>query len=435
MKVVPDKYNTGANENTAVKKFTSTQGEIIADGLFLTVREDKDKDGKISNRYYFLNGRAKQQAGCKDKVFIRDYDFSDLNFTVQAAYNFSCNKYITFENCKFKGFRNDAAAPGEKRAYFIFNNCTFCGGVNNSYITLNNCRIGGFTSDAMNPLREFYASNLYVCDLMTQGLEGEVHIDGIQIYGDQRSRNNEVNGKWISKVETGEIHYDNVRFEIPSIHHDNNNPKTAVNACVMFQLEFSDVNNVSFENLFVNGGGKWYPLYMDHGKNNERSRTGIWSHINLVLRNVMVSNNFGTIFYPSVLEDAVIRNVNHHDSLFVSSVWKDGAGVVHLIVSNDTNSDKAFVVKTNRGTKQFSIPHCPSNWALGGEVDGKVNPGEKLTDKNGRSYKTYSFSDMPFDLEYTVSGNPDFVVCYQAGEQIRYVSFDKRKHFLSEIVE
>lgn len=33
-----------------------------------------------------------------------------------------------------------------------------------------------------------------------------------------------------------------------------------VNACVMFQLEFSDVDNVSFENLYVNGGGKWFPI-------------------------------------------------------------------------------------------------------------------------------------------------------------------------------
>ena len=103
----------------------------------------------------------------------------------------------------------------------------------------------------MNPLREFHAKNLYVYDLAHGPLSGELHLDGIQIYGDQRSRKNEVNGKWISQVETGEIHFDNVRFEIPSINFGAEN-KAYVNACVMFQLEFSDVKRyASFaENLF-----------------------------------------------------------------------------------------------------------------------------------------------------------------------------------------
>ena len=273
--------------------------------------------------------------------------------------------------------------------------------MSSSYITLNNCKIGGFTSDAMNPLREFHAKNLYVYDLAHGPLSGELHLDGIQIYGDQRSRKNEVNGKWISKVETGEIHFDNVRFEIPSINFGAEN-KAYVNACVMFQLEFSDVDNVSFRNLYVNGGGLWFPLYMDYGKNNERSKNGVsWSHKNLVMQNVLVSNNFGTVFYPQLLSDAKIENVDHHGYLFVTYVWKD--------------------------------EHCPSNWALGGEIDKGLNPNEPLADSAGKPYTKYKFEDLPFDLEFTVPGSPNFILCYQDEEQIRYASLDGKKHYYSEI--
>jgi len=283
----------------------------------------------------------------------------------------------------------------------------------------------------MNPLREFYAENLYVYDLAHEGNNKGTHIDGLQIYGDQSSRRNVENGKWISKVETGYIKYNNVRFEIPSFYYEGNT--SYVNACVMFQLEFSDVDNVSFENLYVNGGGKWYPIYVDHGKNNDRAQKDVWSHKNLSLRNVMVSNNFGAIFYPDLLEDAELIDVDHHNTLFVSSVWKDADGTAHVIVSNDTKNDKTLTIKTDAGTYNFEIPHCPSNWALGGEIDKKNLPEESLVDANGREYKTYRWEDMPFDLDYKITGNPSFILCYDGEEQLRYVSLDGKDHYYSQI--
>lgn len=287
----------------------------------------------------------------------------------------------------------------------------------------------------MNPLREFSANNLYIYDLAHDANSKEIHLDGIQIYGNQRSRKNVLNGKWISKVETGRIHYKNVRFEIPSVNFGAEN-KAYVNACVMFQLEFSDVDDVSFENLYVNGGGKWFPLYMDYGKNNERSKNGIsWSHKNLAMKNVMVSNNFGDIFYPQLLSDAKITNVKHHDYLFVTSVWKDENGTAHILVTNDTNSDKTLTIKTDKGIYDFKIPHCPSNWALNGEIDKATNPDEKLEDSNGKPYTEYKFSDFPFDIEYQIPGSPNFILCFQEEKQIRYVSLDGKKHYFSEIPE
>lgn len=424
-RIIPDKYNTGPKEGTVFNKLNASG--YIAPNVYVTLRTDTNPNT------YVLSSNGTNQNFMPDKSIVSNYDFSDFNFSSLGANKYPCNKYIIFENCKFKAFRNDAVAPGESRVYFIFNNCSFEGGVSSSYIALNNCKIGGFTSDAMNPLREFYGNNVYVYDLFHEAVSGAVHVDGIQIYGDQRSRNNVVGGKWISKVETGIIHFNNIRFEIPSIHFDDMAKGAGVNACVMFQLEFSDVDNVSFENLYVNGGGKWFPIYLDHGKNNEKSKKGSWSHRNLILKNALVSNNFGQIFYPDFLEDAKVQNVIHHDMIFVSSIWKDSAGKVHIIASNDTKSDKILTVKSDAGIFNFEIPHCPSNWVLGGELNQKVETDEGLTDKSGKSYKTYRWQDMPFDKEYIIPENPKFVVCYQGMQQIRYSSFDLNKHYYSEI--
>lgn len=423
---IPDSRNCGADEST---DFSIPSGDTeIAPGVTVSFRTDTKP-----NQFNFSSYKVKQLPEC---TIVKNFDFSSHDFVTLGMERYSGIKKIFFENCKFKGFRNEAGSPDASgKVYFIFNRCTFSGNVSDSYITLNNCKIGGFTSDAMNPLREFSANNLYVYDLAHDANSQEIHLDGIQIYGDQRSRKNVLNGKWISKVKTGRIHYKNVRFEIPSVNFGAEN-KAYVNACVMFQLEFSDVDDVSFENLYVNGGGKWFPLYMDYGKNNERSKNGIsWSHKNLAMKNVMVSNNFGDIFYPQLLSDAKITNVKHHDYLFVTSVWKDENGTAHILVTNDTNSDKTFTIKTDKGIYDFKIPHCPSNWALNGETDKATNPDEKLEDSNGKPYTEYKFSDFPFDIEYQIPGSPNFILCFQDEEQIRYVSLDGKKHYFSEIPE
>lgn len=421
---IPDSRNCGADESVC---FTVASGDTeIAPGVTVTFRTDTDK----------FNFSSYKVQNLPERTTVRDFDFSSHDFVTLGMDRYNGRKTVVFENCKFKAFRNDAVSPDSTgKVYFVFNNCSFGGNVSSSYITLNNCKIGGFTSDAMNPLREFYAKNLYVYDLAHEPLAGELHLDGIQIYGDQSSRRNVVDGKWISKLETGEIHFDKVRFEIPSINFGAEN-KAYVNACVMFQLEFSDVDNVSFKNLYVNGGGKWFPLYMDYGKNNERSKNGVsWSHKNLVMQNVLVSNNFGTIFYPQLLSDAKIENVNHHNYLFVTSVWKDEKGDAHFLVTNDTNSEKTLTVKTDKIIFEYKIPHCPSNWALGGEIDKGLNPTEPLVDSAGKPYTEYKFSDLPFDIEYIIPGSPNFILCYQGEEQIRYASLDGKKHYYSEIRE
>lgn len=403
--IIPDKYNTGAREDTVFNHITE-EGSVNDVYIKLRIDEENPKN----NRYIITSYVPKTAPYFPNEVFIEDYDFSDMSFVVYNPDRFDCEKTVTFRNCKFKGFANCGPYDSNK-LHFVFEHCTFNGGVNEVNITLKKCRIEGFVGDAMNPLKNFVVLDSYVCNLLPYGTPGEpgkgTHIDGFQIYG----RKDTVGGN---------ILFNNVRFEIPSIHHMGNN--SAVNACVMFQLEFGDVNDCYFKNLYCNGGGKWFPLYLSMGKTNKETGT-YFNQKNINIINAYVSNNFGTIFYTgSYNEKATVKNVNHFDKLFVSSVFKDAENVTHVICTNDTSLDKTLVVKTDKGDFSFDIPHCPSNWALEGSQDGKVNPDEALKDKNGRSYKTYRFDDMPFDIDCKITSDVKTIVCYDDDLQIRKVN-------------
>lgn len=378
---IPDKYNTGADEKTTFNYLHQT-GTV--NGVYIRKNDD----------FYIISGQNPKDApSLPVEVTISDYNFEDRTFRVYNTDKVSKKTTITFNNCKFGGFRNNGPYNSNK-IFFIFNNCTFSGGVNEVNITLNWCKIGGFPSDAMNPLKNFKAYNTFVYNLVPYGNDKGTHVDGFQIYGRKDAHG-------------GNIDFENVRFEIPSIHFEGNT--SAVNACVMFQLEFGNVNNCHFNNLICNGGGKWFPLYLTKGK---KVNGHYFSQINLSLTNVKVSNNFGTIFYTANYDDrARVQNVEHLDKLYVSSIFKGDDSNIHIICTNDTSIDKTLKVSTDKGEFAFEIPHCPSNWALGGEIDGKVNPTEALTDKNGRPYISYRYEDMPFDLDFIIPGNCKSIIC------------------------
>lgn len=421
--VVPDKYNTGVPQDAVLTKFSGSGN--IADNVFISFRTDM-----TPNQFNLSYSSSKN---LPDRVVIKNIDFSDYDFVVLGTHNYPRTKYITFENCKFKGFRNEAVEKGQSRIYFTFNRCSFSGGVTNSYITLNNCQIGGFVSDAINPLREFYANNLYIYNLFHKTNDDYKHVDGIQIFGDPRSRNHEVNGFWYSTVERGEIHFKNLRFEIPALHFSPLPKETQVNSCIMVQLEYSDVDDISFETVYANGG-YYFPLRIVDGVRADHSEKGLWSHKNLLFKDIMVSNNYKTpLLTQYKSNDHEVTNVGHHNQLFVSSVWKDKNGTAHIIVSNDTKTDKVLTVKTDKKTYTFKIPHCPSDYALNEDRAHNKNPDEKYVDNNGKAYTEYTWEDMPFDLDMKISGDPAFVLCYDGNEKIRYVNFDGKPHYYSDL--
>lgn len=389
-KKIPDKYNTGPEPGTSFSKIGK---EGLVNGLYIKIDDKKD--------YVITSYIPKNVMEMPSKVVIENYDFQDGNFRVVGADRFSEKKTIIFKNCKFKGFRNGAPYDDNKLT-FIFDHCSFGGGVNEININLNWCKIGGFPQDAMNPLKNFKVQNCFIYDLSCEGNEKGTHIDGFQIYG----RENTIGGN---------ILFDNVRFEIPSIYYEGNT--SYVNACVMLQLEFGNVNDCIFRNLICNGGGKWYPLYFKKTKSKVDGtyykKGEEFPEKNISLQNVKVSNNFGKIFYPTEhYETAKIENVDYEENLYVSSIFTDAYGKIHVICTNDTSFDKVLKVVTDTKTYFFDIPHCPSNWALNGEIDKKVNPNEKLLDERGKPYKDYRYKDLPFDVDCVLNLNAGKISCY-----------------------
>ncbi len=397
--IIPDKYNTGIEPGVVLKTLDIGEDETTTvNGVVIMKRKIvSQKTGAISYEYTIGGNKCPNIA---NEVVIENYDFSDRKFAFINQEKFNSNKTIIFRNCKFK---NVQQTGDNIKLYLIFENCTFLGNISETNIMLDKCYIGGFLKDGMNPLKNFIVTNSYIADLVCMALpEGDLHIDGFQMFGREG-------------IVGGNVLINNVRFEIPSIYYSSS--KAAVNACVMFQLEFGSIHNCYFMNLICNGGGKHFPLYL---KKNPRFPS---RNINLV--NVDVSNNFGTIFYPTDYHtEANVKNVTHLDKLYVSSVWKDSSNCTHIICTNDTSIDKTLTVKTDKGNFTFEIPHCPSNWALvEGTRDGKVNPNEALTDPSGISYHEYKFADLPFDVDCKITTDVKSVTCYDGDKVIRKVKF------------
>lgn len=399
--IIPDKYNTGVNPDIPLIPYLS---ETKIGDLFITIRGDTNQymiAPKKGNMTVDRNGTVTYEI--PDVCVVENYDFSAKDFICQNCNEFTRKKTVIFKNCKFNKFRNP---PDHGNNIWIeFEHCTFTGNVSEAQISLNYCYIGGFTSDAMNPTRHFKCKNSYVADLLNRVLDKEVHIDGFQIFGRKG-------------VEGGYIYFDNVRFEIPSIHYEGQHPKTGVNACVMFQLEYGPACHCVFQNLYINGGGKWFPIYLKRNPDIKQN--------DITLRNAFVSNNFGEIFYTKDRDtNAKIENVDHHDNLYVSSVWKDNDGKTHVICTNDTMYKSTLLVKTNKGDFNFEIPRCPSNWNLGGEYNGKMEDASFINDENSRPYIEYRFEDLPFDVDCIIEEDVSYVKCFDKENevQIRYVEF------------
>ena len=384
---IPDKYNTGCDPNTS---FATINEDGYAGELYVRVQVS---DGVKS---YVVQG-ARIDAS-PDEITVKDYDFSDGKMRTTQPDIVANVKKIRFVNCKFNGFAN--AKPYEtNKMYFTFEHCTFTGGVNEVNITLKSCRIGGFIGDAMNPLKNFNCYDTFVCDLLPAANVTGTHIDGMQTYGREG-------------CEGGNIMFDNVRFEFPSIHYDGYDDNC--NACIMFQLEYGNVSNCTFQNLYCNGGGKWYPLYVTDGK---KGKTFVQD--NLAVKNVKVSDNFGTIFYADNFDQRCkVENVEHFSEIYVSSIFVGSDGKMHVICSNDSHIDHSLTIKTDKDEYEFPIPHCPSNWALNGVIDTKTNPDEPLKDHNGRPYTQYRYADMPFDIDCVVDMPAKYVNCLSGGKEI-----------------
>lgn len=395
VRIIPDKYNTGIEPGITLNKIPASVGYYEINGVKIFHRELTDKNGNVSYEYQIIGNKNPSLA---KETLIEGYDFSDCKFTFNAGNAYKEKKTIVFKNCKFRNLLN---AGDNNPFYLVFENCTFLGNVSEVNILMDHCRLEKHLSDAGNPLKNYIVKDSYICDLVVGSLaSGEVHIDGFQSFG--------------RKGITGEnIYLDNVRFEVPSINFGAS--KASVNACIMFQLEYGSIHHVYYKNLVCNGGGKWYPIYLKKNPN--------YPSYDINMVNVSVSNIYKKIFYPvDYHTEAFVKNVYLSDKLFVSSVWKDSDGT-HIICSNDTNEDKTLTVKTDKGEFIFEMPHCPSDFALSGDNSKNPHPNESLTDAKGKSYKEYTFSDMPFDVDCKILTDVRNIECYDGETRIRKVEF------------
>lgn len=377
--VIPDKYNSGCDEATitnvvnAAGKYGGLNFVLASGGTTLAVD--------------FVYGNSK----VADEIIIRDTDFSAYKIEFRNGSKVTAHKEIIFENCKFGGLRTDYSSGDVS---YTFRRCSITNFAGSS-ADFDACYFGGTINDGLNPVQDVNVMNCYVSDLAHVGNK-VMHSDGTQIYGQKG-------------IDVQNITYKNCRMELPNLKRSGSQSGCYVNACLMVQLEYSDANNLLFEDCIINGGG--YSIYAWDKK--------LGYELNdVVFRNIQVGNahEFGNI-YPTSAPTVVYDNVSNTEKLFVASVWKDDSGKIHLSVSNDTKDARVLVVVTENGKQEIEIPAC---------YKAKEIPEDT------------SFEDMPFDIDIEVD-NSGWVVCYDSYEseeqQIRFVNWSGENVFREESVQ
>lgn len=378
--VIPDKYNTGCKgELTKVTGATTINNIIV----------------KVSGGYFVIDfGYA--NANAEGEYKIENMDFSQYVLSINNEAKASGKKVnLTFNNCKFGGFRN-GNSKSDVFSY-TFNDCSltiFSG----SNATFNRCKFGDTYNDCMNPFTNVHVYDCYFSNLASSAPDGAgKHSDGAQIFGDVG-------------IVAEDIILERCRFEIPAIQSKGNT--AAVNACVSVALERSDANNIHIRNCIANGGG--YTFY-GHSKRADGILTDV-SFENIKVGKAML---FGT-FYPTIDKNLVINNVTDQDSLYVSSVWKDNEGT-HVIVSNDTGIERTLKVVTASKEYTYPVKAC-----LGG---------------NDLRYDNFDmpFSEFPFDVDIVVPEDASYVICYDATNgaesQIRFVNWSGEQVYVGGVIK
>lgn len=389
--IIPDKYNTGCDESKLEHAVTE-EGTVCdfywrfySGGTVCGITFPLWNDDKIGATLTFEN-----------------IDFS--SHKIQASNNdtISVATKIIFNNCKFTEANISSAGTG--LLTFEFNNCTFTG-FSGSDSVFNKCKFGDSYLDGLRLYRYVTVNDSYISNLRHWSDSG-YHSDGVQIFGSEG-------------FDCIDIFMNNCRFECvshPSIK-DGVAATSYVNACIMLQLEYSNGNNIQFNNCMANGGNyscySWVKgIYQDQ----------------FTLQNALFdgcrfgySSQSGDWYYIIKDEETTRTNCSKQNQLYVGSVWKDEDGDCHVSVTNDTLANKTLFVRTNNGIFKYQIP---STYTINGNYP-QFNPQEGTT-----------FEDFPIDIDINV-GQADYVVCYDDSvhtvNQIRFVNFTEND--IEEVIE
>lgn len=373
-RVIPDLYNTGAVESEG--GFT-----VISDARIpCTIDGESDiLEGVVSGNQFKINLKYKNK-DLDGSIVIENADLSNYSFVVygmDALKENGRNISFVFNNCKLKSFAGGRSSVNE--ISFEFNNCSFIS-ASGSDITFNHCRFGGGIGDRLNLFVNCFVNDCYIYNPTSDfAAEGEIHVDGIQIYGNNTD----------SAIKTENIHFDNCRFEMPALRYPNA-PKAYVNACIMLQTEFSDGDNMSFRNCYLNGGG--YAMYAHGSKGTKLS--------NITFENLYFgcASRYGRLYPDKPEHDQVEWNEDTWDdasSIYIGTVKRNQAkNETYLCVSNNSNQKRYFRAYTSNGKfYNYTIEACPT---LKEALD-----------------KGMAFEDFPFDQLYTIPEYCDWVVVYE----------------------
>lgn len=369
--VIPDKYNTGCSGSLIAFD------ESNADD-FYGIKYSVMNDGETINLYL-------KNIDLSSPVTIKDIDFSGYTFLITNQGNLKQQANLTFENCKFDKFR----MSGYGMIDYVFNNCTFanCSGYD---MTMNSCYFGGASlGDGLNPMKNVTVNNSFFANLVKPATDASQtnHIDGTQMFGINTSSVEE------GAIDNENIHYRNCRFEVPYL------PYTytagAMNCVITFTLNYGNAKNISFEDIYVNGG-TYYTIAISGDEKYEMS--------NVTFKNVYMGGaRKSDDLTGNKINEVTLDNVVPTSALYVSSVWKDNG--IHLSVTNDTNVERTLKIVTDNGEYTETIPACPVTM---------------LVEKDSTHYE-----NLPFDMDITVP-DADWVVAYDITnsiEQIRFVNW------------
>lgn len=306
--------------------------------------------------------------------------YENIDFTDVVNLNKKSLQSMVFRNCRFS--KDGAYNVGTGTNFesndieVVFENCEFLNAKSASVqpapkMHMINCKIHDVGSDGGKVFDNGSYENCYFYNI---GMTDGAHADGIQVTGYNEN---------FSII--------NCRFDVPAY------TGHVSNAALFFVLE-NDSYNSTVKDCVMNGGG--YTMY--YGRKYPDAETPVVIENNTV-ENILVgcSYNFGKLNDNS--NSFNHEEVKEADKLFVSSVYKED-GNTKLLVTNYTNTQKTLKVVTNRGETEFVVEACPL-------YDG----GLACT----------SISEFPFDVECVINEDVDYIVCYDADEQIRYVNFSE----------
>ena len=374
--VIPDKYNTGCSG-----KLTKVNIGDTVNGITFTQSGSGEKTQMILD---FANAN-KDFSGT---VILSDLDFSTYEFVAFHEEKVESDRgiHVIFKNCKFSIFRNKEDCPDNISYEFI--NCSFTRFMG-SQAVLNWCNLGHSYSDAIVLFRNVTVNDSYISDLASYDKAGAgVHSDGIQLYGRDG-------------IDIYNINLNRCRFEIPAIKTGDNT--ASVNACLMLQPEYANGIGIHFSDCIINGGG--YSIYAGC---KQRSKPIAMYDVTFSNIKVGYAKLFGSV-YPTIDSNVKMIQVTDQDALYVSSVWKDKAGI-HVTVTNDTGEERVLKVATETGVYKYTIPACRGSKDLRYDTSG------------------LKFSDFPFDIDIVLPKQSNYVICYEyvgkKNNQIRVVSFD-----------